>query len=200
LETNTLEKIVYLIIRKLKNNKNYVFQHDYLPCDLLKILYYRGWQVLRGLMKRYRFHTIGGIIFVGRNVVIEHGNFIRAGKSLIIEDNVIINALSKNGINLGDNVTIAKYSILTCTGVIANVGEGIEIGNNSAVGAQSFLGGQGGIHIGNDVIMGPGVRIFSENQIIPEMILLFGCKEKHARVLLLEIIVGLVHQSLFLME
>ena len=31
------------------------------------------------------------------------------------------------------------------------------------MGAASFLGGQGGIVIGTDVIMGPGVRIFSEN-------------------------------------
>lgn len=93
----------------------------------------------------------------------QHAYQVLAGKSLIIEDGVHINALSANGIVLGNNVTIAKYAILTCTGVIANRGTGIEIGNNSGIGAQSFLGGQGGIKIGNDVIMGPQVKIFSEN-------------------------------------
>jgi acetyltransferase-like isoleucine patch superfamily enzyme len=163
MKMRVLEKVVYALIRRLKNNNNYVFQHNYSLRNLFMILYYRGWQMLRGLLKRPRFRSICGIVFVGRNVVLEHGNLIRAGKSLIIEDNVFVNALSKQGINLGNNVTIGKYSILICTGVIANVGEGIEIGNNSAVGAQSFLGGQGGIIIGNDVIMGPGVKIFSEN-------------------------------------
>ena len=47
--------------------------------------------------------------------------------------------------------------------MLAELGEGITIGDRSAVGAGSFLGGQGGIWIGRDVIMGPGVRIFSEN-------------------------------------
>ena len=76
---------------------------------------------------------------------------------------MILNALSVNGIALGNNVTIAKNSVLQCTGVIAKKGEGIVIGNDSAVGAQSYLGGQGSIEIGDDVIMGPGVKIFSEN-------------------------------------
>lgn len=64
-------------------------------------------------------------------------------------------------------------AVLSCTGVIANKGVGIVIGNNSAVGAQSFLGGQGGIVIGNDVIMGPQVKIFSENHnyALPDMLI-----------------------------
>lgn len=74
-----------------------------------------------------------------------------------------MDALSEKGIKLGNNVTIAKYSVLVCTGVVASRGIGITIGNNCAIGAQSFLGGQGGIVVGNDVIMGPQVKIFSEN-------------------------------------
>lgn len=104
-----------------------------------------------------------GVVFSGRWVKLQFGYQFKAGKSLILEDGVHINALSKNGIRVGDHVTIAKYAILSCTGVIANKGIGIIIGNNSAVGAQSFLGGQGGIEIGNNVIMGPQVKIFSEN-------------------------------------
>jgi len=96
-------------------------------------------------------------------VLVQYGFLIKAGRSLIIEDNVILNALSVSGIMLGNNVTIAKNSVLQCTGVIANKGIGITIGNNSAIGAMSYLGGQGGIEIGNDVIMGPNVNIFSEN-------------------------------------
>jgi acetyltransferase-like isoleucine patch superfamily enzyme len=94
---------------------------------------------------------------------LEFGFMIQTGAGLILEDDVKINALSAHGISFGNNVTIGRGAILVCTGVVANKGEGILIGSNSAVGALSFLGGQGGIRIGNNVIMGPSVRIFSEN-------------------------------------
>ena len=110
-----------------------------------------------------RASRVHGAVFRGRGVVIEHAAGLAAGTGLILEDGVHINALARDGILLGRNVTIAKRAILTCTGVLAEIGTGISIGDRSAIGAGSFLGGQGGIRIGNDVIMGAGVRIFSEN-------------------------------------
>jgi acetyltransferase-like isoleucine patch superfamily enzyme len=150
------------LIRKLKHDGNYAMQSSYSSREWYGILKPRAMQAMRGFWLRLR---IGGkgLLFKGRNVKVEHAYHLSAGKSLILEDNVHINALSVNGITLGNNVTIAKSAILVCTGVIANKGTGITIGNNSAVGAQSFLGGQGGIQIGDDVIMGPQVKIFSEN-------------------------------------
>ncbi|MEL6305930.1 MAG: acyltransferase, partial [Bacteroidota bacterium] len=88
-----------------------------------------------------------------------------AGRNLILEDDVYINALSEKGVRFGENVTIARNSTLLCTGVIAHKGVGIKIGNNSSINAYGFLGGQGGIEIGDNVIMGPQVKIFSENHL-----------------------------------
>jgi acetyltransferase-like isoleucine patch superfamily enzyme len=102
-------------------------------------------------------------VFRGRRVVVEHAYQLSAGPGLILEDGAFISALSLNGVKLGRNVTIARGAVLTCTGVIARIGDGIRIGDRSAVGAGSFIGGQGGVSIGDDVIMGAGVRIFSEN-------------------------------------
>lgn len=155
---NSVEKI----IARLKNDASYKLDDSYSGRQLFYIVYYRFFQVCRGFFLKATI-TSSGMIFCGRRVVIQHGYQFSAGKNLILEDGVQINALSEKGIVAGDNVTIAKYAILTCTGVIANKGIGIVIGNNSAVGAQSFLGGQGGITIGNDVIMGPHVKVFSEN-------------------------------------
>lgn len=158
-----LVRISEWVIRKLKNDPSYKIESQYSDRQFIAILSIRSFQVLRGIWLKLRLGASQGIIFSGRRVVIEHAYAVSSGNSLILEDNVHINGLSKRGIKLGANVTIAKGSILICTGVISNLGEGIEIGNNSAVGAQSFLGGQGGIKIGNDVIMGPHVNIFSEN-------------------------------------
>lgn len=158
-----MKRIIENIIRLLKNDKNYRLDPNYSLKELFYIVKYRGIQFLRGFFNKIKIGKSNGFIFCGKNVKIEYGFLIKAGKNLILEHSVILNALSENGITLGDNVTIAKGAILQCTGVIAKKGVGIKIGNTSAVGAQSYLGGQGGIEIGNDVIMGPGVRIFSEN-------------------------------------
>lgn len=157
-----MKRLIETLIAKLKGDPDYHLDPSYSGKQLLRIVYYRGWQFVRGLWMKLWISS-SGAVFVGRRAVVHHGYLVRAGKNLILEEGVYINALSERGVNLGDNVTIAKYAILTCTGVIAEKGTGISIGNHSAIGAQSFLAGQGGIAIGNDVIMGPQVRIFSEN-------------------------------------
>lgn len=158
-----LLKVIEKIVSILKKNPDYRFKVELTNRELLGILNTRGKQVCRGLIKRFFFRKVKGLVFIGKYTRFEHPYMIQAGNGLIIEDFVHINALSHEGICFGNNVTVAKYTSLVCSGVIANKGIGITIGNNSAIGAQSFLGGQGGITIGNDVIMGPGVRIFSEN-------------------------------------
>lgn len=154
--------LIEQVIGRLKKDPGYKFKSDYNAKQFFFIVYYRFFQLIRGFFIKLRISS-RGFIFCGRRVVIEHSYLVSAEKNLIIEDGVHMNALSEKGIKLGHNVTIAKYAVLVCTGVIANKGTGISIGNNSAIGAQSFLGGQGGILIGNDVIMGPQVKIFSEN-------------------------------------
>ena len=162
LKNNMLRSLIEKLIRNLKRDSLYELDKSYSMKQLTFILWYRFAQLVRGFFLKMRIYS-SGIVFCGRRVVVEHGYQLRVGRNLIIEDNVYINALSQNGISVGNNVTIAKFSVLSSTGVIARKGTGIWIGNNSAIGAQSFLGGQGGISIGNDVIMGPQVKIFSEN-------------------------------------
>lgn len=155
--------LIEKIISVIKNNPDYKIKVQFTIPQLFSILIIRSFQVLRGFWIRVRVHKSGGLIFAGINVKIRAGFQIQTGQNLILEDGVLLNALSSNGIKLGRNVTIARNAILQCTGVIANLGTGIRIGDYSAVGAMSYLGGQGGIEIGDHVIMGPGVKIFSEN-------------------------------------
>lgn len=151
------------LIRKLKNNPDYKWESNYSPKDLISITSVRFVQMVRGLFLKPFLKKSSGLIFTGSNVKIHHGYQLSAGKNLILEDNVSINSLSTNGINLGDHVSIARDSILFCTGIIAQKGTGITIGNRTGISARAYLAGQGGITIGNDVIFGPNVQIFSEN-------------------------------------
>ena len=151
------------IIRKLKNDPNYKWESNYAARDLLAISFVRGLQVIRGAFLKPFLKESKGLLFVGSGVKIRHKSHFTAGKNLILEDNVFINALAEDGIVTGDQVSIARDSILICTGVIAHQGKGIYIGKGTGINASAYLGGQGGIHIGEQVIIGPGVQIFSEN-------------------------------------
>lgn len=153
------------LIQFIKKDKNYKFTTSLSLVEMMIIFSERFFQVFRGLFYKLFFKSSNGLTFVGSNVKIKHKNMISLGKNVIIDDNVYLNGLSLNGIVLGDNVTISRDSIFVCSGVIRRKGVGIKIGNNTGINARAFFGGQGGIEIGNFVIIGPDVKIFSENHI-----------------------------------
>lgn len=151
------------LIRKLKGKPDYKWESSYSVRALMEITLVRSTQILRGLFLIPFFKKSTGLVFVGSNVKVRHANQLSAGKNLILEDNVTINALSTNGIIFGNHISIARDSILFCTGIIAQKGSGITIGDRTGISARAYLAGQGGITIGNDVIIGPNVQVFSEN-------------------------------------
>ena len=159
----TMRHVVERAIAGLKREPAYRLDANLSNRQLATILWHRTRQLVRGWPLRLSAASVHGPVFRGRHVVVEHAAQLRSGASLILEDNVFINALSRDGILLGSNVTIARGATLMCTGVIAELGVGITVGDRVAIGAGSFLAGQGGIRIGNDVLTGPGVRILSEN-------------------------------------
>ena len=106
-----------------------------------------------------------GLLFIGRNVKIKFKRKITFGSSVIIGDNVEINALSKSGILIGNNVSILNGTIIECTGVIRQLGEGLTIGNNVGIAHNCFLQVRSRVTINDNVIIGPNVSIFSENHI-----------------------------------
>lgn len=151
------------LIKILKNDPDYKWESSYTTRDMLSVALNRSVQIIRGLFLKPFLKKSSGLVFLGCMVKVRHGYQLSIGKNLILEDNVSINALSFNGITLGDHVSIARDSILFCTGIIAQKGTGITIGNRTGISARAYVAGQGGITIGDDVIMGPNVQIFSEN-------------------------------------
>lgn len=151
------------LIRILKNDPDYKWESRYSIRDLTVVSGRRSVQMLRGLFLRPFLKNSAGLLFIGSGVKISHAYQLSTGKNMIIEDHVYINALSENGIVIGNNVSIARDSILICTGVIAQKGAGITIGAGTGINARAYFSGQGGIKIGADVIFGPEVKIFSEN-------------------------------------
>jgi acetyltransferase-like isoleucine patch superfamily enzyme len=131
--------------------------------DLFLIILSKVTCLIRGCLLKPFLHSSSGLIFIGRRCKIKFKHRITVGKSLTIGDYVEINALSKSGVSIGNNVSILKSTIIECTGVFRNLGEGLIIGNNVGIAQNCFIQVRGKVVIGNNVIFGPNVSVFSEN-------------------------------------
>jgi acetyltransferase-like isoleucine patch superfamily enzyme len=157
-------KIINKIIRLLGRD-NYSIDSHITRYDLLIIVLSKTSCLLRGFILKFTLKKSDGLLFVGRSCKIVFRNKISLGKTVIFGDNVEINALSRSGISIGNNVSILKNTIIECTGVIRDLGEGLTIGNNVGIAQNCFIQIRGEVIIGNNVIFGPNVSIFSENHV-----------------------------------
>ena len=131
--------------------------------DLVRIVWAKGICLLRGIVCSIRFKKSSVPLFAERNVRIRFAGRITSGACLTLEEGVTINALSRDGIVFGRNVTLCKGTTIDCTGVIRELGEGLVIGDYVGISEGCFIQVRGPVRIGSHVMMGPGVRIFSEN-------------------------------------
>ena len=104
-----------------------------------------------------------GLFLVGKRCSFKFRHKIELGRSVTIEDGVTINALSRKGVKIGNNVSILRNTEIDCTGVMRAIGEGLEIGDNVGIAQNCFIQVRGYVKIGENVILGPNVSIFSEN-------------------------------------
>lgn len=130
--------------------------------NLLIIIISKLIQVIKGSVLIIFLNKSRGVVFLGNNVRIRHKNLISLGRTTFIGDNVEINALSKKGISFGDNVSLHRNSIIDCTGGIRSIGEGLTIANNVGFSPNCYIQVRGPVIIGNNVLFGPEVNIFSE--------------------------------------
>lgn len=152
-----MKKILNKWISKIKGEE-YKLNEHLTTIYILHICLIRFMELLRGGV---RLHKIP--IFLGRRVTIIGKSYLNIGKGTTIEDNVVIDAFSENGINFGSNVKIGANTIVNGSGSLKISGKGMDIGDNSSVGEYSYFGCAGGIEIGKDVIMGQNIRFHAQN-------------------------------------
>ncbi len=130
--------------------------------DLLAFVLRRVITLLRGvfigLFLTYKFP-----LFLFKDVKFTGRKHIKLGKGNTFYKGVQIHGLSIHGIVIGSNVSIGDYSLLRCTLVLKELGDGIKIGNHVGIGMRAFLGGFGGIEIGDRCIIAHDLSIHSDN-------------------------------------
>lgn len=124
---------------------------------------------LRGMLRSLVMPRSRGSLFIGRRVLLSGARHIRHTGRLVIEDGAEVQGLSRRGLTFGDGVSIGPGAMIRPSSYYGGpVGEGMVMGDRSSVGSGCFIGCSGWIEIGDDVMLGPGVRVFSENHVFSD--------------------------------
>ena len=122
-----------------------------------------GWMMVRGKTFSFGHEKIAKNVFVGKNVEVVEKKHLTIGQKTKLQDDVYIDALSREGVSIGDSVVIGRNTRIECTGGLQSIGKGVRIGNRTTFGNDCMFGAAGGIEIGDDVVAGQFIRFHSEN-------------------------------------
>ncbi|WP_345853830.1 acyltransferase [Shewanella algae] len=155
-----MKKTLGLIISTLKGEK-FSIDENVDTKYILGIIFSNLSSYIRGLLRLRNFNKF---IFVGKSVDLKCKKKIYfRGKTCRIGQGCYIDALSRNGLSLGNSISIGRNVGIECSGSLSDIGIGCYIGDNVGVGSGSFIGAAGGVNIGNDTIIGNNVTFHSEN-------------------------------------
>lgn len=140
--------------------KGTVIDNDIPNTYLLGLILSKAVSLVYGMIRLRTFRRV----FIHPSSKIKCSSKIVFGKNLNIEHNCFIDALSKYGVILGDNVSFGYNTCLRVSGSLSKIGNGITIGNNVGLGTHGYYGcGVGSLTIGDDCIFGNYVSIHPEN-------------------------------------
>jgi len=109
-------------------------------------------------------------VFVHPSATIRCRSKIKFGKNFSVGRSSFIDALSKEGLICGDNVSMGFQTHVELSGSLKQIGKGIKIGSNVGLGSHGHYGsGVGGLEIGDDTIIANYVSFHPENHIFADI-------------------------------
>jgi len=157
-----IEKIIRL------RNPNFELHSNISVFTLVSFFWINFWSLIRGF-KLLLSGKNPKMAILGRSVKFFNTSKINFGKYLKLGDNVYMSALGKGGIILGNNVGIGAFSRVVVSTTFDNPGAFIKIGNNVGIGEFAYLGGAGGLEIGDDCIVGQYFSCHPENHVTEDL-------------------------------
>ncbi len=151
-----IQKIIQL------RNPNFKFDEALNTRALLQFIWIQVCSIIRGLKVLLFLKNPKGML-LGNGVTFFNISKIQYGKFLRLGNQVYVSALSKNGIQFGDNVSIGAYSRVIVSTSLTEIGDKISLGNNVGIGEFAYLGGAGGLEIGDECIIGQYLSCHPEN-------------------------------------
>lgn len=154
------------LIEKIIRKRNPLFRFDpgLNTTALVSFVWQQAFGMFRGLKTLFYFKMPKAAIF-GRGVKMFNTPKINYGRFLKLGDYVYISALGRKGVFIGDNVGIGAFSRVVVSTSFNQLGDYIRIGNNVGIGEFAYLGGAGGLEIGDECIIGQYLSCHPENHI-----------------------------------
>jgi acetyltransferase-like isoleucine patch superfamily enzyme len=152
-------RVLGAVIRKVRPNT--VLSPDINGRDFMGHLATYGFALVRGIKLTIRGrHNI--FVMCESSVQIRGHRSLKIGRGALLERGVTI--LARGGsVTLGDRVVIGRYSVIEAASGVRQVGGSITVGCRSSFGDFCYVGGGGGVSIGEDVLIGQYVSFHSEN-------------------------------------
>lgn len=176
-------KVLISYLVRLRN-PNFELDKTVTSTELLQFLWVQIWSALRGLKVLIYLKNPKGLL-LGSSVKFFSIAKIKWGRFLRLGDHVYVSALGRNGIVFGDHVSIGAFSRVIVSTTFNEIGEGIAIGNHVGIGEFAYLGGAGGLEIGDHCIVGQYLSCHPENhqfQNLETPIRLQGVNRKGIRI------------------
>jgi acetyltransferase-like isoleucine patch superfamily enzyme len=155
-----MKAMVQYIIRF--RNKDFTFDSAIDSRLLIEFITNQSIAMFRGLLILLKF-KLPKYMLRGKNVKFIAAGRVSYGRFLKLGDNVTLSGLGEKGIKLGNNVGIGSHSKVIVSTSLNDIGKGITIGNNVGIGEFAYLGGAGGLEIGDDCIIGQYLSCHPEN-------------------------------------
>ncbi len=177
-----MKKLIEQLVRQ--RNPLFAFDSAISTRQVLCFFATQGIQWLRAQQLLLRGRKTGWML-MGKGVRIAYLSNIRWGKFLRLGDYVYISALGKKELQIGDSVGIGAYSRLVVSGSFHQLGAFIHIGNRVGIGEYAYLGGGGGLTIGDDCIIGQYLSCHPENHVydrLDQLIRLQGVNRKGIQI------------------
>ena len=127
-----------------------------------------GMPRLRGLILAMRLGACGGRLFAGRHVRVLFPRRMRTGRNVLIGDHSYISAYGRDGIEIGNDVSVREHAWVQVTSRLDQPGAGLTIGDGTYIGPRCVFGAGGGIRIGRRVLFGAGVELLAEDHVFPD--------------------------------
>ena len=157
-----MKRIIQQIIRL--RNPLFTFDAAVGTDTLIQFVWIEAWNFLRGLRVILFLRRPKGML-LARRVRFFNMSKIRWGRFVKLGENVWISALGKEGVTVGNHVGIGAFSRVVVSTSLNNIGAFIRIGHHVSIGEYAYLGGGGGLEIGNETIVGQYFSCHPENHI-----------------------------------
>ncbi len=157
-----LEKLIRL------RNRNFRFDENITTSVVIQFAYTQSIALLRGMKTLFYLKKPNGLM-LGANVSFFNISKTKWGRFVRLGNNVYVSGLGKKGVQFGDNVSIGAFSRIVVSTSLNNIGEGITIGNDVGIGEFAYLGGAGGLEIGDECIVGQYLSCHPENHIYQDI-------------------------------